>query len=322
VKTALSLGVGGLGCPAALALSENEPVLRLLLVDPDRVERSNLPRQILFTAADLGQPKASAAARKLPNATACVTRFDETNASELLQGIDLVLDGTDDAATRFFANDECVRRGIPLVHGAAIGWTGQLLTVVPGGPCLRCLFEAPPDDAPTCAQAGVLAALCGLVGAGMARAAGLVLQGRPEAGVLQRWNAKSGTARPFRLSRDPRCPACIQAPLTRGPRRARSEGRESDMPITVKIPAPLRPLTQNLAEIAVENAATVQAALEELSRKYPGLKEKLLDDKGGLRRYVNLFKNDEDVRSGQGLATALKEGDRLTIVPAIAGGCI
>ena len=92
------------------------------------------------------------------------------------------------------------------------------------------------------------------------------------------------------------------------------------MPVTVKIPAPLRPLTSNQGEVAVENAATVQAALEELSRKDPGIKDKLLDDKGGLRRYVNLFRNDEDIRHGQGLATALKEGDRLTIGPAIAGG--
>ncbi len=93
------------------------------------------------------------------------------------------------------------------------------------------------------------------------------------------------------------------------------------MPVTVKIPAPLRPLTANQSEVAVENAASVQGALEELSRKYPGIKEKLLDDKGALRRYVNVFRNDEDVRHAQGLATALKEGDRLTIVPAIAGGC-
>jgi molybdopterin synthase sulfur carrier subunit len=93
------------------------------------------------------------------------------------------------------------------------------------------------------------------------------------------------------------------------------------MPITVKIPAPLRPLTANQSEVAVENAATVQAALEELGRKYPGLSERLLDDKGGLRRYVNLFRNDEDIRHGKGLATSLQEGDKLTIVPAIAGGC-
>lgn len=93
------------------------------------------------------------------------------------------------------------------------------------------------------------------------------------------------------------------------------------MPVTVKIPAPLRPLTANQSEVALENAASVQAALDELGRKYPGIKDKLLDDKGALRRYVNVFRNDEDVRHAQGLATALKEGDRLTIVPAIAGGC-
>ena len=93
------------------------------------------------------------------------------------------------------------------------------------------------------------------------------------------------------------------------------------MPVTVKIPAPLRPLTANRGEVAVENAATVLAALEELARKYPGIKDKLLDDKGALRRYVNLFRNDEDVRHGKGLGTELREGDRLTIVPAIAGGC-
>jgi len=93
------------------------------------------------------------------------------------------------------------------------------------------------------------------------------------------------------------------------------------MPVTVKIPAPLRPLTANQSEVALENAASVQAALDELGRKYPGIKDKLLDDKGALRRYVNVFRNDEDVRHAEGLATALKEGDRLTIVPAIAGGC-
>ena len=91
------------------------------------------------------------------------------------------------------------------------------------------------------------------------------------------------------------------------------------MSITVKIPAPLRPLTANQSEVVVEGA-TVQAAVDELSRKFPGLKDRLLDEKGALRRYVNLFRNDEDIRGGAGLATALAAGDRLTIVPAIAGG--
>ena len=92
------------------------------------------------------------------------------------------------------------------------------------------------------------------------------------------------------------------------------------MPIQVKIPAPLRPLTQNQSEVVVEGVATVQAAMEELSRRFPGLRERLLDDKGALRRYVNVFRNEEDIRAGVGLATALREGDKLTIVPAIAGG--
>ena len=97
----------------------------------------------------------------------------------------------------------------------------------------------------------------------------------------------------------------------------RTERRET---VTVKIPAPLRPLTQGQAEVALENAPTVKAAVEELSRRYPGLRERLLDDKGALRRYVNIFRNDEDIRHGKMLDTSLSAEDKLTIVPAIAGG--
>jgi molybdopterin synthase sulfur carrier subunit len=92
------------------------------------------------------------------------------------------------------------------------------------------------------------------------------------------------------------------------------------MPVTVKIPAPLRPLTQGQAEVSLENAPTVKAAVEELSRRYPGLRERLLDDKGALRRYVNIFRNDEYIRHGKMLDTSLGAEDKLTIVPAIAGG--
>lgn len=92
------------------------------------------------------------------------------------------------------------------------------------------------------------------------------------------------------------------------------------MPTTVKIPAQLRPLTQNQSEVVVESAATVGAAVEELTKRFPGLRDRLLDDKGNLRRYVNVFRNDDDVRAAGGLAAALREGDRLSIVPAIAGG--
>ena len=211
MKTAVLLGAGGLGCPAALALAEAQADLRLIIVDPDRVERSNLARQILFGESDLGAPKAEIAARRT-GAEARVARFDASTAGEMLAGADVLLDGTDDLQTRFLANDEALRRGIPLVHGAALGWTGQLLTILPGRTaCLRCLFEGPPDHPPTCAEAGVLAALCGLVGAAMARAALRVLRRDAEGGVLHRWDARTGTDRPLRLERDPACAACAAA---------------------------------------------------------------------------------------------------------------
>ena len=216
MKTAVLLGAGGLGCPAALALRDGARArgleLRLVIVDPDRVERSNLPRQILFTDSDAGQFKAEVAARKL-GAVARVARFSGATAAAVLDGADLLLDGTDNFETRFCANDEAVARRLPLVHGAALGWSGQLLTVLPGRTgCLRCLFEGPPPEGsvPACAEAGVLAPLCGLVGAAMARAALQVLLGAPEAGVLQRWDALRGTERPLSVRRDPSCSACAR----------------------------------------------------------------------------------------------------------------
>jgi len=211
VKTAVLLGAGGLGCPAALALAGEKLDLRLLIVDPDRIERSNLSRQILYAEADVGRFKAEVAALRV-GGEAQVVRFDASTAGDLLREADVLIDGTDDAATRFFANDEALRRGIPLVHGAALGWTGQLVTIVPGRTgCLRCLFEGPPQGAPTCAEAGVLSPLCGVVGAAMALAAVSLLRGTPDAGVLHRWDARRGTRRSVPLPRDPTCAACAEA---------------------------------------------------------------------------------------------------------------
>ncbi len=143
-----------------------------------------------------------------------VARFDSSTAQALLEGADVLLDGTDNFETRFCANDEAVRRGLPLVHGAALGWTGQLVTILPGRTgCLRCLFEGPPPpgSVPSCAEAGVLSALCGVVGAAMARAAMQVLRSAPEGGVLYRWDARRGTCRPLPLRRDPSCAVCAAA---------------------------------------------------------------------------------------------------------------
>ncbi len=212
MKTAVLLGAGGLGCPAALALRDDARArglpLRIRLVDPDRVDRSNLARQILYTDADVGLFKAEVAARKL-GCEGRVARFEAGTAAALIEGADVLLDGTDDAATRFLANDEAVRRRIPLVHGAVLGWTGQLLTIIPGrSACLRCLFEGPPAAGPTCAEAGVLAPLCGVVGAAMARAAMQVLLGAPEAGVLHRWDALRAVERPLSIPRDRDCAVC------------------------------------------------------------------------------------------------------------------
>jgi molybdopterin/thiamine biosynthesis adenylyltransferase len=222
VKTAVILGAGGLGCPAALALRDEARArdldLRLVIVDGDRVERSNLSRQLLYTDADVGQLKAEVAARKL-GASARVARFDRSTAGALLAEADVVLDGSDNFETRFCANDEALARGIPLVHGAVLGWSGQLLTVVPGRTgCLRCLFEGPPPEGavPACSEAGVLSPLCGVVGATMARAAVQLLdekkifffRGAPEPGVLYRWDALRGTERPLPVKRDPACAAC------------------------------------------------------------------------------------------------------------------
>src|SRR5205823_6659024 len=159
MTTAVILGVGGLGCPAALALAEEAPRVRVILVDPDRVERSNLSRQILFTESDIGEPKAIVAARRLAalvpqvRAEPRVAAFRPGTAADLLTGCDIVLDGTDDFETRFAVNDAACAARIPLVHGAVLGWRGQILTVLPGHrSCLRCLFEGPPPAGavPTC----------------------------------------------------------------------------------------------------------------------------------------------------------------------------
>jgi adenylyltransferase/sulfurtransferase len=228
---AVVLGAGGLGCPVALALCEGAAArglaLALRLVDDDRVERSNLSRQVLFRERDVGRLKVEAACERLralagtPQVSLepVEARFDERTASSLLAGADVLLDGTDSFATRFLANDRALALGVPLVHGAVLQWTGQLLTVLPGGPCLRCLFEGPPPDGavPACSQAGVASPLCGLVGAEMAAEALRLLCGEPAlaAGRLRRWESLRARVRAVGIPRDPACPACrpVQEPV-------------------------------------------------------------------------------------------------------------
>ena len=218
VKSALVIGAGGLGGPALLTLG-SAGVGRLVVVDSDAVETSNLNRQPLFTEADLGQRKAAAASRRLTRLfpAICVEavdrRFDSTSAVELASGVDVLVDGSDNFETKFLANDVALASGKPLVHGGILRYTAQLLTVLPGKTgCLRCLFEEPPPRGavPSCAEAGVLGALAGFAGALMGAEAVRILSGEPEAyaGRLLVYEARSARARFVPVRMRPGCPRC------------------------------------------------------------------------------------------------------------------
>lgn len=314
--------MGGIGNPAALALAA-AGVGHLVLIDDDRVDGSNLQRQILFRDSDIGQKKVDAAKDGLLTryptlkVTALGERLDPQNAARLLAGIAVVLDGTDDASTKFLLNDVCLRLGVPLVSAGAVAWRGQLMAVLPDGPCLRCLFEAPPDDPATCALAGVLGAWVGVVGA---EAAGLALQILDGESVDRAYRARDGwldTTRNVTFLRRNDCPACAAASPVRLP-----DSRKG-APVTmakVRIPTLLRKYTAGAEEVVAEGA-TVAAVLADLEARHPGIKERIFDDKGAVRRFVNIFVGEEDIRFLQQLETNVPDNAELSIVPAIAGGC-
>jgi molybdopterin-synthase adenylyltransferase len=210
----LIVGAGALGAPSALYLAA-AGVGVLGLADPDIVSLSNLQRQVLFGVEDLDRPKVEAAARRLaelnPNVRveAIDQRVNEANARELVRGYDLVLDGTDDFATRFAVNAACVAEGKVLVSGAIGRWTGQV-GVFPGRPCYQCLVPEIPPDAETCAVVGVVGALAGVVGALMALEAVKLITGagEPLTGRLMIYDGLDGESRTVRVSADPECPVC------------------------------------------------------------------------------------------------------------------
>ncbi len=210
----LMVGAGGLGAPAALYLAA-AGVGTLGLVDPDVVSRSNLQRQVLYGSADVGAAKTAAAARRLsalnPHVETVAHAFavDAANARELVRGYDLVLDGTDDFATRFAVADACVAEGRTLVSGALGRWTGQV-GVFAGRPCYRCLTPEIPPDAETCAVVGVVGALAGVIGAMMALEAVKIVAGagEPLTGRLLIYDALAAESRTVRVGADPACPVC------------------------------------------------------------------------------------------------------------------
>ena len=212
----LIVGVGGLGSPAALYLAA-AGVGRIGLVDADRVSLSNLQRQVLFAAADVGEAKVATAAARLQslNPHIAVTTFDrrlDASCSDaLVAAHDIVLDGTDDFATRFEVNAACLRQGRPLVSGALGRWTGQVGVFNHGdGPCYRCLVPEIPPDAETCQAVGVVGALGGVIGSMMALEAIKLAAGLQQglSGRLLVYEGLGGDTRTLRLSRDPDCPGC------------------------------------------------------------------------------------------------------------------
>lgn len=171
-STALVVGLGGLGCPVALDLAE-AGVGRLVLLDPDAIETSNLQRQVLFGTGDEGRPKVEVAAERLRLRAPGIAvdtvreRLEPSNADAHLDGCDVVVDATDSSDTRFVVNDHALAHRVPAVIGGAIRFEGMVVTLGAGhGPCLRCLFEGAPtaDEVGSCAVSGILGAMAGVVG--------------------------------------------------------------------------------------------------------------------------------------------------------------
>ncbi|ATB27265.1 molybdopterin-synthase adenylyltransferase MoeB [Melittangium boletus] len=214
----LLLGAGGLGSPAALYLAA-AGVGTLGIVDADVVDVSNLQRQVLHTHERAGQPKVDSARQALEALNPDVKvvpireRLTSDNALRVLQGYDLVLDGGDNFPTRYLLNDACVLLGLPNLHGSIFRFEGQVTTFVPGqGPCYRCLYPTPPPPelAPSCAEAGVLGVLPGIIGLMQANEALKLLLGvgEPLVGRLLTFDALGTRFQELKLRRDPRCPVC------------------------------------------------------------------------------------------------------------------
>jgi molybdopterin/thiamine biosynthesis adenylyltransferase len=169
----LIVGVGGLGVPAALTLGRAASAMVVGLIDPENVELSNLPRQIVYRTADVGQPKVTAAARALVEdfpelmVETMPFRLEPENAADIVSEYHFVIDGADDPATKFLLNDSCLAAGRPFVYAGVLGFSGQAMTVLPGRTaCLRCLFEQPPgdQDALGCRDAGIIGPVAGAIG--------------------------------------------------------------------------------------------------------------------------------------------------------------
>jgi adenylyltransferase/sulfurtransferase len=224
-SSVLVVGAGGLGSPAALYLAA-AGVGTIGLVDFDKVDATNLQRQILYDDNSVGRNKVEAARERLLdlnpliNVVAHECRLSAANAISLVGRYDLVLDGTDSFAARYLVNDACVLLGTPNVHGAIFRFEGQVTVYwPPEGPCYRCLFPEPPpaDAVPNCAEAGVLGVLPGVIGClQTVEALKILLRiGEPLIGRLLLYDALAARFREVRVPRAADCPLCGESPTIR-----------------------------------------------------------------------------------------------------------
>jgi len=224
----LCIGAGGLGSPAAVYLAA-AGVGTIGIVDFDHVDLSNLQRQILHGTKDIGRGKLESARDRLRDMNPEIgielhnCRFSSENASQIVSEYDVVVDGSDNFATRYLSNDVCVFERKPNMYGSVFRFEGQTTVFAPhlGGPCYRCLFPEPPppDSVPNCAQAGVLGVLPGIIG--MLQAIEtiklIVGIGEPLIGRLLHFDALKVRFRELNLRRDPRCPVCGENPTIFSP---------------------------------------------------------------------------------------------------------
>ena len=216
--TVLIVGMGGLGCPAAMYLAA-AGVGHLIIADDDIVELTNLQRQIAHNQDTIGQAKVDSAAATLQHlnphvrVTRLKERLDEQRLQEILPQVTLALDACDNFTTRFALNQACVNARVPLVSGAAIRMEGQVAVFdsrAEQSPCYQCLYRMGDDEQASCATNGVMAPVVGIIGAVQAMEAIKLLAGvgEPLTGKLLLLDARSMQWREMRLPRDPKCPAC------------------------------------------------------------------------------------------------------------------
>lgn len=221
-SSALIVGLGGLGVPAAVQLV-SAGIGRVGIADSDKVEMSNLQRQFIYSDNDIGQRKVNAAREKLtlmnPNVdvTTHSARLNSSNAMELIREYDIVIDSTDNLPSRYLINDACVLQGKPDVYASVLGFEGQTSVFkAPEGPCYRCLYPEPtaPESVKSCEQAGVLSTAANIMGSIQANQAIAILLGKgtPLVGRLLTFDGLDNSFTEIRFRKNASCPICGPSP--------------------------------------------------------------------------------------------------------------